>query len=71
MAGCAGGELSADSSCRDFLQASSDEQGAAIARVSDELDTSISFLSEPNISNNCSLDQDQALGEVIERFGGT
>ena len=69
--GCGGSTLDADSSCRDYLQASADEKSAAIARAADELETSISVLSAPNIDNNCGIDQDQSLGEVVERFGGT
>lgn len=69
--GCGGSTLDADSSCRDYLQASADEKSAAIARAADELETSISVLSAPNIDNNCGIDQDQTLGEVVERFGGT
>lgn len=69
--GCGGSRLDANSSCRDYLQASADEKSAAIARAADELETSISVLSAPNIDNNCGIDQDQTLGAVVERFGGT
>ena len=69
--GCGGSTLDANSPCRDYLQASGDEKSAGIAGAADELDTSISVLSAPNIDNNCGIDQDQTLGEVVERFGGT
>jgi hypothetical protein len=70
--GCgAGEEMNADTTCRDFLQASYEDQNAAIARVADELGTenSLTPLGRPNIDYLCTGDQDRTLGEAVKATG--
>lgn len=64
-------EMNADTECREFLQAPRDEQDAAIARVSDDIDArnALTPLGRPNIDYLCSQDQDKTLGKVVEQTG--
>lgn len=71
VAGCGTEEMDANTSCREFLQASPEEQNAAIARVSDALGTKngLTPLGRPNISYLCARDQDRTLGQAVRRTG--
>lgn len=64
-------ELNATTSCRDFLQASSDEQSAAVARVADELSVqdAVGPLGQANITYLCGNDGDMTLGQAVEATG--
>ncbi len=70
LSGC-GEEMNADTTCRDFLQASADEQNKAIAQVADELGTqnALTPLGRPNIDYLCSNDQDRTLGQAVKMTG--
>ncbi|HMS71741.1 MAG TPA: hypothetical protein PKB03_01785 [Baekduia sp.] len=63
--------MNADTTCRDFLQASADEQNKAIAQVADELGTqnALTPLGRPNIDYLCSNDQDRTLGQAVKMTG--
>ncbi|HEX2419539.1 MAG TPA: hypothetical protein VHJ83_15675 [Micromonosporaceae bacterium] len=66
-----GREMTASTSCREFLQQPRNVQDAAIARISDELGTreAMTPLGRPNIDYLCSQDQDLTLGEAIRMTG--
>ncbi len=72
VSGCSATDsMNADTACRDFLQASIEDQNAAIAQVADELGTrsALTPLGRPNIDYLCSRDQDRTLGEAVEMTG--
>lgn len=73
LAGCdkAAAGMNADTTCRDFLQATRDDQNAAIARVADEVGArdALTPLGRPNIDYLCSQDQDLTLGDAVESTG--
>lgn len=71
LSGC--GDLSASSSCEDFMNASSEEQAQAISKLSVEFDTpSIATpLGSPSIAFTCSSNPDMALEEVFKQYGGS
>lgn len=72
LMGCAATEqIGADTSCREFLQADSEEQNSALARVADEkgAKNTLTPLGRPNINYLCSRDQDRTVGEVVESTG--
>lgn len=72
LAGCSATDsMNADTACRDFLQATVQDQNAALAQVADELGArdALTPLGRPNIDYLCSRDQDRTLGEVVEMTG--
>lgn len=71
LAACGADPMSADTSCRQFLQAPADERDAAVARVSDEVGAQMAVtpLGRPNIEFLCSQDQDGTLGDAVRNTG--
>lgn len=63
--------MNADTSCREFLQATPQDQNAAVARVADELGAkdALTPLGRPNIDYVCAGDQDRTLGEAVRLTG--
>jgi hypothetical protein len=68
---CQSDQMDAATPCRDFLQATRDDQDAAIARVADEFGTgnALTPLGRPNIDYVCSMDQDRTLGQAVQMTG--
>lgn len=71
VTGCGTEDMNANTKCRDFLQATTDEQNAAIARVADSLGATdaLTPLGRPNINYLCSQDQDRTLGDAVKGTG--
>lgn len=70
LAACGGG-LSADSSCRDFLEASPADQDAAVRSIAvDEgAQNAVTPLGRPNIDYLCAGNPDTTLGEAVRMTG--
>lgn len=70
LAGCGGG-LSASSSCKDFNNASAQEQDAAVSKIAGQLHAgnAVTPLGRPNVSYICANSPTTTLGEVIRRTG--
>lgn len=71
LGGCGAGQMNADTTCREFLQAPLDEQNAAVARVADEVGAqdAVTPLGRPNVDYLCAQDQDMTLGEAVRQTG--
>lgn len=71
ITGC-GSSLEADSTCSEYLQTSSDEQDAAIARVAEDLDADgvVGPLGSANVDYLCGNDPDMTLGEAVQSTAG-
>ncbi len=71
MAGCGGGELTASSSCHDYMQANANDKSAAVARVAEE--RRISGASGPlgmsNIDYICGGNPNTTLGDAVAGSG--
>jgi hypothetical protein len=69
LTACAG-ELSADSSCQDFMEASPEDQASAISKLSSEFETPdiATPLGSPSIAYSCADEPDTSLGEVFQRY---
>jgi hypothetical protein len=69
LSGCMGQGLSADSSCKDYLHASQQDQMQAVddlvakLHADPALTTPLGF---PEVAYQCSGDSDQTLGDVIK-----
>jgi hypothetical protein len=70
LTGCAK-HLSANSSCRDFLNASASEQDSAVNKIAADLHAgnAVTPLGRPNISYLCANAPDMTLGTAIQRTG--
>ena len=70
LAGCGSSELSAKSSCKDYVNASADEQRAAIGRLAQELHAPKvnTPLGRPNVDYLCAADGSRTLGSVISKY---
>ena len=70
LAGCGGSDLSASSSCKDFMAASPEDQASAISKLSSQFDTPeiATPLGSPSISYTCSSNPDMSLEEVFEKY---
>lgn len=66
-----GSQLTQDSSCKDYLNASAVDQDEAVSRIAGELNApnSVTPLGRPNIDYQCANDPDMTLGEAIENTG--
>lgn len=69
VAGCGGGGLSASSSCKDFSEASPQEQTEVISSLSSKYNTPdyTSPLGEPEVGYYCASSPDTTLEEFFER----
>ena len=70
LAGC-GSDLSADTSCQDFLNAPLDEQDQAVSSIAADVGAAeaVTPLGRPNVSYICANNPDETLGEAIEATG--
>ncbi len=70
VSGC-GQEMSASTTCKDFLAAPQGERDEAVIRIATELNApnSTSPLGRPNIEYTCIQSPRATLGEVIEATG--
>jgi hypothetical protein len=68
-AGCGGGGLSASSTCKDFSEASLEEQHDVISSLSSKFDTPdyTTPLGEPEVGYYCANSPDTTLEEFFER----
>lgn len=71
LTGCSGAGLDADSTCRDFLNASVDEQNALVSQVAAEIGAAnaVTPLGRPNVDYLCVQSPDMAVGEAIQLTG--
>lgn len=70
--GCAiGNQLDADSSCKDFLNASAQDQDEAVNKVAADMHAgnAVTPLGRPNISYICANNPDTTLGEAVKATG--
>jgi len=70
LAGCSNG-LSASSSCKDFNNASAQEQDSAVSKIAGELraGNAVTPLGRPNVSYICANSPTTTLGDAIRRTG--
>jgi hypothetical protein len=70
MAACGGG-LTANSTCTDYLNASSQDQNAAVDSIAGQLHASnaVTPLGRPNIDYLCAQEPTATLGQVIQQTG--
>jgi hypothetical protein len=70
LAGCGGG-LSASSSCKDFNNASLQDQDAAVSKIAGQLHAgnAVTPLGRPNVSYICANSPTTTLGDAIRRTG--
>lgn len=70
LTGC-GKHLTANSSCRDFLNASASEQDAAVNRIAADLHAgnAVTPLGRPNINYLCANAPGMTLGTAIQHTG--
>lgn len=68
---CGDEELSAASSCRDYLDASQEEQYNAVTRIAGERRAvgAVSPLGRPYVSSQCVKDPHKTLGAAVEEAG--
>jgi hypothetical protein len=71
ITGCGGSSLDQNSSCRDFLQASQDDQNAAVAKVAEQRNVSDvqSPLVRPNVEFTCGNSPTESLGDAVAHSG--
>lgn len=71
LTSCGGAGLSADSSCKDFLNASVEDQDQAVSSIAGDLEAAnaVTPLGRPNVNYLCANDPDKTLGEAIEATG--
>lgn len=71
ITGCGGSSLDQNSSCRDFLKASQDDQNAAVAKAAEQRHVSNvqSPLVRPNVDFICGNNSDQSLGDAVAQSG--
>ena len=71
LAACGGSGLSANSSCREFLNASPQDQDAAVSRLAGQLHApeADTPLGRPNINAICSVEPNMTLGQAVSRQG--
>lgn len=68
VSGC-GGELTADSTCRDYAEATPDERDIAVTKLAQDLNApKAAGLGRPNIDNACVRSPNSTLGTVISRY---
>jgi hypothetical protein len=69
LLGCGGEELSASSSCEDFLAASPEDQQQTISKLSSEFNTPqlTTPLGEPNVAYVCASSPEMTLEELFQR----
>lgn len=69
--GCGGASLDAASSCKEFMNASPEEQNSAVSRVASEYGAgnAVTPLGRPNINYLCAKFPEWTLGEVVQRTG--
>ena len=74
LAGCGGGggRLDARSSCRDFMDASSEDQDRAVSRLAVEFRApdAVTPLGRPNVDYLCAANPDRTLGDAVRATGG-
>jgi hypothetical protein len=65
-------ELTADSSCRDYVQAAPEEQAGAVLRLAQELQAPrlATPLGRPSVDFACASDADRTLGSVFSQYAG-
>jgi hypothetical protein len=70
LAGC-GNHLTASSSCKDFNNASPQDQEAAVNKIAGQLQAgnAVTPLGRPNVSYLCANSPTMTLGEAIRRTG--
>jgi hypothetical protein len=66
-----GASLSANSTCRDFLQATPQDQDAAVSQVASDLraGNALTPLGRPNIDYLCANDPTMTLGAAVKSSG--
>lgn len=70
LIGC-GGSLGANSSCRDYMDASRSAQNDAVSKLAGELNapSAVTPLGRPNIDYLCAGHPEWTLGDVVRRSG--
>lgn len=70
VSGC-GNSLDASSSCKDFLNASRQDQDAAVNKVASDkrAGSAVTPLGRPNINYLCANSPDMTLGDAVSRTG--
>ena len=68
LGGCGGQELTADTSCADFMAADQNERYEAVTQLSSELDapSAATPLGRPNVDFICAGNPDTTLGEAVQ-----
>lgn len=71
MSGGCGSQLSADSTCKDFLHASQPEQDDAVSKVASDMHAAnaVTPLGRPNINYICANHPDSTLGDAVRATG--
>lgn len=71
VAGCGGSGLTANSSCRDFMNAAPQDQDAAVSSLAGQLHapSADTPLGRPNVNYLCSDNPTMSLGDAVSHSG--